>query len=93
MFSNCIYEFVCEQSCADHHCVRGCDHGADVAGRNHDCSCLLTESLTDDVHCLERDEKHIVGIFDEVLHSWAIRPIVDLTSANSASYKSLEALA
>jgi len=31
MFNNCSYEFVCEQSCADHHCMRGCDHGADVA--------------------------------------------------------------
>jgi len=57
MFNSCIYEFVCEQSCADHHCVRGCDHGADVAGRNHDCSCLLTVSVTDDVDCLKRDRK------------------------------------
>jgi len=55
MFNNCICEFVCEQSCSDHHCVRGCDHGADVAGRNHDCSCLLTVSVTDDVDCLKRD--------------------------------------
>jgi len=57
MFSNCIYEFVCEQSCADRHCVRGCDHGADVAGRNNDCSCLLTVSATDDVDCSKRDGK------------------------------------
>jgi len=57
MFNSCIYEFVCEQSCADRPCVRGCDHGADVAGRNHDCSCLLTVSLTDDVDCLQRDGK------------------------------------
>jgi len=57
MFNNCVNEFVCEQSCADRRCVRGCDHGADVAGRNHDCSCLLTVSLTDDVNSLKRDEK------------------------------------
>jgi len=46
MFNNCIYEFVCEQSCADRHCVRGCDYGADVVDRNHDCSCLVTVSVT-----------------------------------------------
>jgi len=57
MFNNCIYEFVCEQSCADQHCVRGCDHGADIAGRNHACSCLVTVSATDDVDCLKRDGK------------------------------------
>jgi len=57
MFNNCIYEFVCEQSFTDHHCVRGCDPGADVAGRNHDLSCLLTVCATDDVDCLKRDDK------------------------------------
>jgi len=57
MFNNCIYEFVSEQSCADHHYVRGCDHGADVAGRNRDCSCLVTVSITDDVDCLKSDGK------------------------------------
>jgi len=46
-----------EQSCSDQHCVRGCDHGADVAGRNHDCSYLATVSLTDDIDCLKRDGK------------------------------------
>jgi len=39
------------------HCVRGCDHGADVAGRSHDCSCLVTVSVTDDIDCLKRDGK------------------------------------
>jgi len=59
MFQNCIYEFICEQSCADHHCVRGCDHGADVSGRNHDLSCLVTVSVTDDrpIDCLKCDGK------------------------------------
>jgi len=42
MFNNCNYELVRERSCADHHCVRGCDHGAEVAGRNHDRSYLVT---------------------------------------------------
>jgi len=46
VFNSCIYEFVGEQSCAGHHCVRGCDHGADVAGRKRDCSCLVTVSVT-----------------------------------------------
>jgi len=41
MFNNCIYEFVCEQSCADHHCVIGCDHCADVAGPNHNMTVLV----------------------------------------------------
>jgi len=58
MFNNCIYEFVCDRSCADHHCVRGYDHGADIAGRNHDCSCLVTHlSVTDDIDCLKCDGK------------------------------------
>jgi len=56
MFDNCIYEFVCEQSCADQHCMRRCDHGA-VAGHNHDCSCLVKVSVTDDINCLKRDGK------------------------------------
>jgi len=57
MFDKCIYEFVREQSCADQHCVSGCDHGADVAGRNPDCSYLVTVSVTDDIDCLKRDGK------------------------------------
>jgi len=52
-----LYQFVCERSCADQHCVRGCDHGADVAGHNNDCSCLVTVSVTDDIDCLKRDGK------------------------------------
>jgi len=57
MFNNCgpICELVCERSCADHYCVMA--HGADVAGRNHDCFWLVTVSATDDINCLKRDEK------------------------------------
>jgi len=43
--------------CADHCCVKGCKHCADVASRNHDCSCLLTVSVTGDADCLKRDGK------------------------------------
>jgi len=36
MFNNCIYEFVCKLSCADHHCVKRCDHGAKVVSVTDD---------------------------------------------------------
>jgi len=74
----CIYEFVCQQSCADQHCVRVCDHGADVAGRNHDCSCLLTVSLTDGkVHRrhLRRGSPQLANLADSNQREFRVLPI------------------